>query len=183
MSGLPVLLDALPRSTFPKRVLCFRCGYGILPILSRTRWPAAQVIAADRDLLATTFTRRNASKLGVAGAQLEIRESAHFPDVIRPESSSENSPENSHDRFDLVVGELSPSAGEKVLGAEIEAIANALEPGGQALFLTLEKVEREWVRPLVELRKYPLLPVISREGYVVLRLTKLEPNKSLKRKR
>jgi 16S rRNA G1207 methylase RsmC len=60
-SGLPVLLDALPR-THPPSVFCFRCGYGGLPLVARSRWPGAQVVAADRDLLATDFTRRNAER-------------------------------------------------------------------------------------------------------------------------
>lgn len=161
-SGLPVLLDALPRSTPPKRVFCFRSGYGILPLMSRARWPDAHVIAAERDLLATTYIRRNAKRLNFLGEKLEIRESAHFPDVIKPT-----------ERFNLIMGEISPSAGENVFQAEIQAIAKALEPGDQALLLALDKIEREWVRPFAVKNKFSLLPVISREGYVVLRLTQM----------
>ena len=164
-SGLPVLRDALPRSPLPQhaRVFCFRIGYGILPLLCRTRWPEGHITAVDRDLLAATFTRRNADKLGLSGAKLEISETAHFPDFLASLESKA--------RFDLILGELSPSAGEKVLQSEIKAIAQALAPGGQALLLALSKIEREWVKPFAAKNKLAILPVISREGYVVLRLT------------
>jgi 16S rRNA G1207 methylase RsmC len=157
-SGLPVLLDALPR-TPPPRVFCFRCGYGGLPLVARSRWPGAQVVAADRDLLATEFTRRNAERLGLAGERLRIREAAHFPDALLPA-----------ERFDLTLGELSPSAGERVAVAELEALARALSPGGQALVLALEKLEREWIRPLAASRRLSIHRVIARRGYALLRL-------------
>jgi 16S rRNA (guanine1207-N2)-methyltransferase len=157
-SGLPVLLDALPR-TPPRSVFCFRCGYGGLPLVARARWPGAQVVAADRDLLATTFTRRNAERLGLASERLEVREAAHFPRSLLP-----------GERFDLAVGELSPSAGERVAASELEALARALRPGGQALVLALEKLEREWIWPLAAGRRLPVHKVIARQGYALLRL-------------
>jgi 16S rRNA G1207 methylase RsmC len=157
-SGLPVLIDVLPRQA-PRSVLCFRCGYGALPLLARARWPEARVVAVDRDLLATTFTRINAAELGLAGERLDVRENAHLPDALQPD-----------ERFELVVGELSPSAGERVAEAELEAIATHLEKGGQALLLSLEKLEREWVRPFALKKKLSIHPLIAREGYAALRM-------------
>lgn len=158
-SGLPVLLDALPRQA-PRSVFAFRVGYGTLPLVARTRWPEARVVAADRDLLATAFTGRNAERLGLAQPErLEVRAAAHFPDALRAE-----------ERFDLAVGELSPSAGERVAEAELVALAGALEPNGQALILTLEKLERAWVHPIAGRRKLRVSRMIARDGYALLRL-------------
>lgn len=159
--GLPVLLDSLPRDPSRKiaRILAFRIGYGILPIVSRQRWPDATVVGVDRDLLGTSFARLNAADLGVAGERLEIRESAHFPDALAP-----------GEKFDLILGEFSPSAGEGVLQAEVRAIAAALAPGGQAYLLCLDKVEKDWVRPFATKQRLSLIATIKRAGYTVLRL-------------
>ena len=160
--GLPVLLDVLPRQA-PKRVLIFRSGYGQFPIISRARWPEAQVVAVDRDLLGTTFVRRNAAKSDVTGERLEIRESAHMPDAIAPD-----------ERFDLAICELSPSAGERVAEAELTALAKCLERNGQALILALEKIEKQWLGPITKRKKLSMTRVLAREGYALLRLTSLQ---------
>ncbi len=156
--GLPVLLDALPRQA-PRKVLVFRCGYGTLPLVACARWPEARVVAVDRDLLATTFTRLNASRQGLSPERLEVREAAHFPDAMAPD-----------ERFDLALGELSPAAGEAVAAAELEALARSLKPGGQALVLSLEKLERTWVRRLAEKGRFSSSRVIAREGYALSRV-------------
>ncbi len=156
--GLPVLLDALPRRA-PGRVLAFGCGYGTLPLVACARWPDAKVVGVGRDLLATAFTRHNAARLGFSPRRLEVRESGHFPDAIAPE-----------ERFDLAMGELSPSAGERVAAAELSALARMLERGGQALVLSLEKLERTWVRRLAEKQRLSIARVIAREGYALSRV-------------
>jgi 16S rRNA G1207 methylase RsmC len=157
-AGLPALVDALPR-TFAGRAFCFRAGYGQIPLVMRARCPGARIVAVDRDLLATTYTRRNAERLGLASDALEVRECATMPDAIAR-----------GERFDLILGELSPSAGAAVAEAEIKAAAQALNPGGQALLLTLEKLDQQWVRPFVKRSGLSLHPVLMREGYAVLSL-------------
>ena len=108
-SGLPVLIDALPRQ-IPQNeynVFCFRTGYGHIALLSRTRWPKAKVVVSERDLIASTFLRINAEELGLE-ENLEIREFAHFPDAFQPD-----------EKFHLILGEISPSAGESVALIEL----------------------------------------------------------------
>lgn len=156
-SGLPLLLDGLPRNP-PRRVLCFRCGYGPLPLVSRKRWPEARVVGIDRDLLATTFTRENAARLGLAGDRLEIREGAHFPDALQ-----------AGERFDLVLGELSAASSARVAASEIEALGKVLERGGQALILVLDKLERKWVVPAAKRNNLSFSRIIARDGYALLR--------------
>jgi len=160
--GLPVLIDVLPRSVPAGdfRVLCFRAGYGQIPILSLKRWSNAKVVAVDRDLLGTSFTRYNAEKMGVS-ERLEIRERAHFPEAIL-----------SDEKFNLIVGELSPSADEAVALDEMRAIENALVKGGEAILLCLEKVEKDWVKKFSTKSKLSIFKALSREGYTVVRLSK-----------
>ncbi len=160
--GLPVLIDTLPRQAPPKdfKILCFRSGYGQLPLLSLKRWPNARVVAVDRDLLGTSFTRVNAEKLSL-GQNLEIREKAHFPESILPD-----------EKFNLILGELSPSADEAVALSELQAIENSLIKGGDALILCLDKIEKDWVKKFSAKSKLSIHKVLTREGYTVVRLTK-----------
>ncbi len=162
--GLPVLFDALPRQA-PKvpfrSILTFRCGYGPMPLVARRRWPETKVVAVDRDLLGTAFVRRNAEKLGLGGPLLEVRENSRLEGAL-----------TAGETFSLVLGELSPSAGEKVAHAELEAVLGSLEKGGRAYLLCLDKIEKEWVRPFAAKKRIALLPLISRDGHVVLNFTK-----------
>jgi len=160
--GLPVFIDALPRQTPPKdfKILCFRSGYGQLPLLCKKRWSNAQVVAVDRDLLGTSFIRHNAMKLNLT-ENLEVRESAHWPDTIAAE-----------EKFNLILGELSPSADEAVALSEMKAIENHLMKGSDALILCLDKIEKDWVKKFTTKSKLSIFKVLSREGYSVLRFTK-----------
>jgi 16S rRNA (guanine1207-N2)-methyltransferase len=162
-AGLPVLIDTLPRQDPEKKlqkILCFRCGYGSLPLVSLKRWPHARVIAVDRDLLGTTFTRLNAKKLGVED-RLEVRENAHFPDAI-----------SAGEKFNLILGELSPSADQWVAMSEMLAIEQALAPGADALILCLDKIEKDWVKTFAQNTELAIHKVLTREGYTVVRFSK-----------
>lgn len=152
-SGLPVLLDSLPR-TAPRKVLTFRAYYGGLHALLRARYGSVPTVSIERDLLAAEFQRRNAGAL-----PLEVRECADLSGGLRKE-----------ERFPCVLGELSSSAGERVLASELLAARGALEPGGQALFLVLEKTARAWALPESRRLGLELQLVLAREAYAVLRL-------------
>ncbi len=157
---LAVLTDALPHAP-PASVFCFRAGYGALPILVKRRWPGARVTAQDRDLLDTDFLRRNAR-----GLELEIRESLYL--------SRDSSPSLSHEpgeaRFALVLGELSPSAGEAVAASELKESLALLAKGGQALVLLSEKMEREWLPQAIP-RGAQASILLRRSGASVLRIS------------
>jgi 16S rRNA G1207 methylase RsmC len=118
--GLPLLLECLPRSASPGRALCLRSHYGAAPLALALS--GFQVVMVDRDLLATAYTRRNAHRLGLA---VDVRESAWLPNAVSGEA------------FDLVVGEISPSAGSNVARAELELAGNVLKEGGRSLWLGL----------------------------------------------
>src|SRR5207248_5272915 len=123
--ALQVLADSLPRIA-PARMLAFRAGYGALPLLLTSRFPRGAVVAQERDLLDAAVLRRNAP--GV-----DVRETLFPADGLPPRS------------FDLVVGELSSPADPAVAARELQEAADLLAPGGQALVLSSEKQEREWL--------------------------------------
>jgi hypothetical protein len=150
---LAVLADALPQAA-PSSVFCFRAGYGALPLFARRRWPTARIVAQDRDLLDTAFLRRNAG-----GLDLDIRESIHLSEG------------NSDDEFALVLGELSPSAGEAVAARELKDTLALLGKNGQALVLLSEKMEREWLPQAVP-RGAQAAILLRREGASVLRISR-----------
>ena len=147
--GLPVLFDTLPRQSVPKSVLSFRCGYGVVPIVCKSRWPGAEIVAMDRDLLATTFTRRNFDRL-------------EMNDVVVKDSVGFSAIENDHQKFDLVVGELSPSAGERVAVQELQTIQRLLGKGGQGLVLVFDKFADQIKS------QFPMMVLLRREGFSVL---------------
>jgi 16S rRNA (guanine1207-N2)-methyltransferase len=152
--ALRALLDAVPRAP-AGTVLCYRCGYGALPLAARTLWPEVDVVAQDRDLLDTAFLRRNAQALSLDGPGLRIVE-AVFPSEALPPG-----------RAALVLGESSASAGEPVFARELAEAKALLAPGGEALVLASEKQLREWDTAIVRAGASVLL---RREGACVLRL-------------
>ena len=152
---LAALAESLPRSA-PRRALAFRAGYGALPLHLKARYPAAEVLAQERDLLDAAFLRRNAGALGLP---VEVRETLFPADGLLPQG------------FSLVAGELSAPAGPAVAARELQDAADLLEPGGEALVLATEKQEREWL-PAAAPKKAPLTVLLRRRGAVVLRLSR-----------
>jgi Methyltransferase small domain len=138
-------------------VLAFRCGYGALPLAARVRWPHAQVVAQDRDLLDTAFVRRNASALDLAGDRLRVAD-ALFPSEALPEGGAA-----------LILGEASSPAGEAVFARELLEARRLLAPGGEALVLASEKQGREWLPAAAPSSATVLL---RREGACVLRIAR-----------
>lgn len=144
---IPLWQETLPREA--RRVLSFRCGYGALAVVAATRFPSAQLVACDRDLLATTFARRNATSLGV---NLDVRE------ALTPLAAAGG------ERFDLVVGELDPSVGDAAALMELASAQAVLARGGQALVVAHE---RQWkhLAPKTE----GATALVTRAGHILLR--------------
>lgn len=155
LQRLAVLAESLPRAA-PTRALCFRAGYGALPLHLKSRHPRAEVIAQERDLLDAAFLRRNSRALSLP---VEVRESL-FP----AEGLSRGS-------FPLVVGEWSSPAGAPVAARELQEAADLLAPGGEALILATEKQEREWL-PRAAPRGAAITLLLRREGASVLRISR-----------
>jgi 16S rRNA (guanine1207-N2)-methyltransferase len=159
--GLPLLIDFLPRdpNRNPSRILCLRPGYGIIPVLLQRRWPAAKIEIQERDLLASTFLRMNSERIlseRSAGSSIHVVES--------PSLKGAWGEQKIHAQQDLVVGELSSSAGLAVARDEILTVQKALAPGGQALLLCHNKFAKD------ALGLGPLTALVRRDQYSVLRL-------------
>jgi 16S rRNA G1207 methylase RsmC len=159
LAALSALLEALPRRP-PARALVFRCGYGALPLALRKRAPKALVVAQDRDLLDTAFLRRNARALALDGELLRVEETL-FP----AEAAREG------ERFDLVAGELSASAGEAVSARELSEAHALLAPGGEALVLLTPRQRREWL-PAAVPQGSAATVLLERPHVCVLRLSR-----------
>ena len=152
---LAALAESLPRNA-PARALAFRAGYGALPLCLKSRYPTAQVMAQERDLLEAAFLRRNAGALGLP---VEARETLFPADGLERGS------------FSLVVGELSSPAGPAVAARELQDAADLLAAGGEALVVATEKQEREWL-PAAAPRDLPLTLLLRRGGASVLRISR-----------
>jgi 16S rRNA G1207 methylase RsmC len=152
---LSILAESLPR-TVRGPVLSFRAGYGALPLHLASRYPAAQVLAQDRDLLDAAFTRRNARALGLP---LEVRETLLPADGL------------SRGTLALVAGELSSSAGVAVAARELQDAHDLLAPRGEALILATRKQEEEWL-PEATPTGASLAVLLRREGASVLRISR-----------
>lgn len=133
-TAIPLLARRLPARP-PEGILVFRSGYGLLPALSLARYPSAKVVAADRDLLATAYTRRNCGQWG---------------DRIQAVECLGLSPVKAMGPFELVLGELSPPIGPEATLAELREAREALAPGGTALVLGLLKQWKEFLRASAE---------------------------------
>jgi 16S rRNA G1207 methylase RsmC len=125
--GLPLLLSCLP-SKPGKRALVWRGSYGPAALTLARRGSA--VTAADRDLLALAFTRRNATSIGVT---IEIRPVARAGELSEPP-------------FDLIVAEAQPAFGERGVAEEWRALAGLLKPGGEALLLASARLTQAVLR-------------------------------------
>jgi 16S rRNA G1207 methylase RsmC len=154
--ALRALLDAVPRHA-AGTILCYRCGYGALPLAARSLWPDAHVVAQDRDLLDTTFLRRNARALFLEGPRLSVVEALFPSEALRPASAN------------LVLGESSASAGDAVFARQLLEARALLAPGGEALVLATEKQTREWLPRTAGAGASVLL---RREGACVLRVAR-----------
>jgi 16S rRNA (guanine1207-N2)-methyltransferase len=153
--ALSVLADSLPRQmTGP--ALALRAGYGAVPLFLKSRFPAAQVVAQERDLLDAAFLRRNARALSLP---VEVRETLFPADGLAAGS------------FAFVTGELSAPAGPAVAARELREAADLLAPGGEALILASEKQERDWL-PQAAPKGASLTVLLRREGASVLRISR-----------
>lgn len=148
--GLPLLMDCLPRKP-TGRVVCHRCGYGAASVVLAQR--GAQVVVADRDLLALVYTRRNAQRLGV---RVEERAVPWLSAAFTGETG----------RVEWLVGEVNTTAGEDVARAEM---AEAHLHARQMLWLCLGK----WARSLLKSTSKPIpgMPTVlaTRGAYCVMR--------------
>lgn len=151
--GMPLLLEVLPRS--PKgRALVYRGSYGASAVTMALR--GIEVLAADRDLIATTFARRNAERLGT---RLQTREGFELAAVVQPK-----------ERFAWVVGELHAAAGRESVERDLVTSVELGAESSTVLWLGLTKQAKGWIDGLVKKRKLAATAFATRGAYTVWRV-------------
>jgi 16S rRNA (guanine1207-N2)-methyltransferase len=152
ISGVPLLMEFLPRKT-SGNALVWRGGYGAAAVALAQR--GAIVTAADKDLLATTFTRRNAARLGVPVVTRDVLSPAELAPA---------------ERFDTLVGELAPPAGEETTVREITAVVARATPRSTLLWLGMTKLTAVWLEVSRTGQRWTASKLGSRGTYSVLRI-------------
>ena len=158
-TALPLLMELLPQKV-PGSAFVWKGAYGAAALALASR--ADRVIAADPDLLATTYVRRNAEAAG--RRTVETRDAFSLRPALRPE-----------ERFRAFVGELRPGRDALELEDELVASAQALEPGGSALWLGLTGQGRTLLARMANSKEAAATPVASRGAYTVWRVRAVQP--------
>lgn len=157
-SILPLFLETLPRNSNPGRILCVKSAYGALPLLCHKRWPEAEVITFDRDLLGARFTLRNLESR-FPTSSVKVLESPGLEELpLDPES------------FDLITYEVSPSIGALAVSDDLSRMHSLLTSSGGAHIIAHDRSYRDfligWRGP------GRLTRIAGRDGLTVLQMTR-----------
>lgn len=157
--GTEVLLRFLQPSA-PRVILDLGCGYGPIGIILARLYPAAQVILADRDLLAVRYAQRNLELNQIANAQVVGSVGMqHVPDLP----------------YDLIVSNIPAKIGEQAIEAEfLLEPYRRLQPGGEYWFVVVSGLNHLIPR-LGQRHQLRLKEVKKRAGHAVYRLRKPAP--------
>ncbi len=155
-NAVPLLMDALPRKRPPQSVLVPRCSYGLVPLTLKKRWPEAQILGTERDLLALHFCARNAKRMGIADNEFQLITNIDLLSAKLPKKS-----------MDLILYEVYPAVGTSVLKEEMRLLHELLSPAGQALILSPARFYRESLEVIAKTENLSLTSMISREQYTV----------------
>jgi 16S rRNA G1207 methylase RsmC len=157
-STLPLFFETLPRNSSPRKILCVKSAYGAVPLFCHRRWPEADLITFDRDLLGVRFTRRNLARI-FPGAPVEVIEGAgmaEFPMDSGP--------------FDLITYEVSPSLGPAAASDDLMQIHRLLNPSGSAHLICTDRSYREFLKAWNGPGR--LTRIAGRDGLTVLQMTR-----------
>ena len=154
-AGTRLLLRCVEAARPPERILDLGCGYGALGVALARRFPAAEVVMADRDLLAVRYARRNAARNGAANA------------VAIGSVGLEGVPAGG---YDLIVANVPAKIGDEALEAEfVRGPCERLAPGGAYWFVAVSGLNHLFKR-LAGPDGAPLRQVRKRSGHTVYRL-------------
>lgn len=141
----------------PNRILDIGCGYGVLGLMLANKYPNAEVVFLDKDLLAVRYTQLNASANGLVNVE------AHGSVGIEAVSDK---------KFDLIVSNVPAKIGDSAIEEEfILKPLRILNEGGEywivvvtALNRLIPKIGRKNDLNLKEIKK--------RHGHSVYRIRK-----------
>lgn len=155
--GTDLLLRQLePADPAPGRILDLGCGCGVIGICMARRFPAAQVVLADKDLLAVRYARHNAALNGAGNTT-----------VLGSVGLSEVPP----GPYDLILSNIPAKIGDDAIEQEfILGPVAQLRPGGEYWFVVVSglnhlipKIGTRHTLRMKEIRK--------RSGHSVYRIT------------
>jgi 16S rRNA (guanine1207-N2)-methyltransferase len=141
----------------PQRILDMGCGCGVIGIVLARMFPAAQVTALDRDLLAVRYTRRNAA----------LNRTANITAI--GSIGLESAPD---EPVDLIVANIPAKIGDAAIEREfILAPLEHLAPGGDYWFVVVSGLNH--LIPSIGVRnQLKLKQIKKRAGYAVYHLHK-----------
>lgn len=148
-------LEAEAAERPPERILDLGCGYGALGVALARRFPAAEVVMADSNLLAVRYARRNAILNSAANA------------VAVGSVGLEDVPAGD---YDLIVTNVPAKIGDAAIAAEfVRGPAERLAPGGACWLVAVSGLNHLFKR-LAGPGGAPLRQVRKRSGHTVYRL-------------
>jgi 16S rRNA G1207 methylase RsmC len=154
--GTDVFLRSLAAPA-PQRILDIGCGCGVIGIVLARLYPQAQVILADRDLLAVRYARHNATLNQTPN--IEVVGSVGFEQV--PQGP-----------FDLIVSNIPAKIGDEAIEREfLLAPLERLCPGGEYWFVVVSGLNR-LIPSLGRQHQLRLKEIRKRAGHSVYQLRK-----------
>lgn len=153
-AGTKLLLRCLEVERSPGRILDLGCGYGVLGIALARRFPEAEVILADSNLLAVRYARRNATLNGATNAQ--VVGSVGLEDIPAGE-------------YDLIVANVPAKIGDEAIEGEfVCGPRGRLAAGGSYWFVAVSGLNH-LLKRLAGRGGVPLWQVRKRSGHTVYR--------------
>ena len=155
-AGTKLLLRCLEPPRSPRRILDLGCGYGVLGIALARRYPEAEVVMTDSNLLAVRYARRNAALNGATNT--EAVGSVGLEEV--PEGP-----------YDLIVANVPAKIGDAAIEAEfIHGPRARLAPEGSYWFVAVSGLNH-LLKRVAGRGEAPLYQVRKRSGHTVYRLS------------
>jgi 16S rRNA G1207 methylase RsmC len=145
------MIDVAP----PRTILDMGCGCGVIGIVLAKRFPDAQVILSDRDLLAVRYARHNAALNDVSNV------------TVVGSVGLEQIPEG---QFDLIVANIPAKIGDNAIEQEfiLDPLAR-LTPGGDYWFVVVSGLNR-LIPGIGTRRRLKLKQVKKRAGHAIYHL-------------
>jgi 16S rRNA G1207 methylase RsmC len=157
--GTDLLLRLLDIDEPPHTILDLGCGYGVIGIVLARRFPEAQVILADKDLLAVRYARANCARNGIQNAQ------------VLGSVGMDNVPDLP---YDLIVSNIPAKIGDAAIEREfiLKPLAH-LGPGGVFWYVVVSGLNR--LMPAIGTRHHLKQKAIKkRAGHTVYRIVSPE---------
>lgn len=156
--GTDLLLRSVELAEPPTRILDLGCGAGIIGISMARRFPEAQVVMADKDLLAVRYARHNAALNEVANT------------AVLGSVGLEAVPPGP---YDLIFSNIPAKIGDLAIEQEfVLAPLAQLRSGGEYWFVVVSALNRLIPR-LAPRHELKLKEIKKRSGYTVYRIVKV----------